>query len=76
MPTRDKLGEGRSAVTLAMQGVREAIDRWQTAPDAEKGAKALNVLSHVGSLSGMKVADFTDEKTVKQIKADYASINN
>ena len=53
----------------------DAISRWQNAPDTEKSAKAQNVLMHIGSHPGIKLADFTDTKTVSQIKADFASKN-
>lgn len=75
MPGRDKMGEGRTAVTLAKQGVEDAISRWQDAPDTEKGTKAQNVLMHIGSHPGIKLSDFADTKTVSQIKADFASKN-
>ena len=75
MIARDKMGEGRAAATLAMQGVQEAISRWREAPDTEKGPRALDVLSHVGSLEGMKLDEFVDEETARQIKADYKSGN-
>ena len=75
MPTRDKAGEGRTATSLAMQNIQEAISQWRTAPDTEKSARAFSVLSHIGSLPGMKLADFVDEETAKQIRADFESSN-
>ena len=75
MPNRDKVGEGRAAVESATRGVADALVQWRNASDAEKGAKAQNVLAHVGSLSGMKLIDFIDKETAMQIKADFESVN-
>ena len=76
MALHNKIGAGDAAVTLARQNIQEAIERWQMASDAEKGDRAFKVLSHVGALPGMRLADFVeDEETAKQIKADFEAAN-
>lgn len=75
MLTRDKIGEGRAAAESIKRGIKKAIEQWQEAPDKEKGDRALNVLSHIGSLPGMKLTDFVDEETARKIKADFESSN-
>lgn len=69
------LGGGDTAVTLAKRKIQEAIERWQTgwqeATDKERGALAMIVFSHVGSIPGAQLTNYADEKTAKQIKADF-----
>ena len=73
MTERDKTGEGRAAVAVAKEGVMVAVNRWRDAEDTEKGQRALEVLSHIGSLHGVRLRDFVDEVTATQIRADFNS---
>ena len=70
---KDKMGEGRAAATMAVEGVQDAIARWRAAYDSEKGEMAKNVLAHVGAHAGVKLENLVDAETAVQIRADFAA---
>ena len=62
--------QGREAQEIARRSFNNALEAWKKAPEKEKPKRALEVMSHVGSM-GLKLKDLIeDKKVVRAIKED------
>ena len=71
MSDQDRIGVGRAALDIAQQGLEEALTLWRSAKEEEKGARASQLLSHIGAYPGVSLDHIVDEETASQIREDF-----